>query len=194
MKKTSLGFTAILLSVIPLANAQESGNSHAAGGTWYWGGQVAKVDTSLNSGGQDFSFTNLNLNLGYRFSSILSVEGWASMNISDERDEITSFVLDENVSAEYNGFGVYAVAQTTGKFYVKGRAGLASSRFVYTASGYEDEDESNVGLSYGVGTGFQNNQWRFELEYLVMPEVDDPIFNSESYDTSMIVLGLTYDL
>lgn len=194
MKNKTLIFGVVLLASSSFVNAQESGNSYSSGGTWYWGGQVASVDASLNSGGQDFSFTNLNLNFGYRYSDIFSVEGWASMNVSDDRDEIVSFVLDENVNAEYNGVGIYGVAQSRGKFYVKGRVGLVNSRFVYTASGYEDEDESSFGFSYGAGAGVKHNNWSFELEYLVMPEVDDPLFANESYDTSMITVGFTYDL
>lgn len=185
---------AITAFATSFASAQEGGNPYSSGGNWYWGGQVATVDTSLNSGGQDFSFTNLNLNFGYRYSAIFSVEGWASMNVSDERDEIVSSILDENINAEYNGVGIYGIAQSRGRFYVKGRLGLVESRFVYTASGYEDEDEGSIGFSYGVGGGIRNNNWSFELEYLVMPEVDDPIFSGESYDTSMMTLGFTYDL
>lgn len=116
------------------------------------------------------------------------------MNVSDERDEIVSALIDERVSAEYNSVGVYAIAQSRGKFYFKGRVGLAESRFVYTAAGYEDEDEGSFGLAYGGGAGIRHNNWSFELEYLMMPEVDDPIFSGDSYDTSMMTFGFTYEL
>ena len=189
MKKVLL-FSVMICILISSSFVFGDGNVAKTG---YWGLQYADVETSLNEGGQTFDFKNINLNFGYRYSEILTFEFMITGNVSDERDDIMSSIIGQQVNAELNGYGLFALVQTPGKFYVKARAGLAVSRFVYTASGYEDEDEKDSGFSYGIGAGVRVGKGNLEIEYIEMPTVDDPLFSKSSYDTSMITVGFTHD-
>jgi len=50
-----------------------------------------------------------------------------------------------------------------------------------------------VGLSYGIGVGAKVENYTFDLEYIVMPEADDPIFSEESYDTDVIAVSMSIE-
>lgn len=173
------------------ANAEETESTEFAPHTYY-GFHVGSASTELNQGTQDFSYFHLGATYGNQYSENFGFEGVVSITLGDDKDAIVSQGLGFDVGTQFNSFAGYFTAKTSGKFYAKGRLGLAYSTFVYTASGYEDETESALGASYGVGFGVQGESFDFELDYTIMPEVDDPLFNGVSYDSSLVTLSLMY--
>jgi len=172
------------------SNAQEEQTFYP---NWYGSFHLAQADTSLNSGGQDFNYFNVGGAVGYRFSEYLSTEFFMSFATNDKRDDLVSDFIGENVGTRFDAVGVYLVAQTQGEFYAKGRVGLTQSRFTYSVSGFEDESKGSVGLSYGIGVGTKVENYTFDLEYIVMPEADDPLFSEDSYDTDIIAVSMSID-
>lgn len=185
MKKTLIGSLFVLFSLDVFAQ----NNSDFYPG-WYGNINLGTAKTSLTSGDQNFSFLNVGGAFGYQFSEIFGTEFFMSFASNGERDEIASWFVGQEVEAEYDAVGFYATLKSQGDVYVKGRAGLIESRFTYTSKGYEEESENDIGLSYGIGGGIENGRVIFELNYLVMPEVDDPIFSDASYDTKLVVISV----
>ncbi len=128
--------------------------------------------------------------LGYRFSEIFATEFYMSFATNDENDRVASAILGESVGASFDAMGMYLTAQSKGDLYVKGRAGLIQSGFTYSAKGYEDEKGTDFGLSYGIGAGAKKDNLFFEIDYIVFPEVGDPLFNDASYDSSIVSLAI----
>jgi hypothetical protein len=157
---------------------------------WYGNINLGSAKTTLNDGNQNFTFMNIGGAFGYRFSELFATEFFMSFSTNGERDDFVSYILGQEVEAEYDAVGFYATLQSKGDIYAKGRAGLIESRFTYTSKGYGDESENDIGLSYGIGGGVKNGRLAFELDYLVMPEVDDPIFDNTSYDSKLIMLSI----
>ena len=181
----SLTFAAIVFSGAPSANEFKPG--------WYANLHLGKTDTSLNQASQDFSYLSIGGSFGYRFSEIIAAEFFMSFATNGERDEIVSSLIGEEVETEFDAVGFYLTAQSRGDYYIKGRAGLVESRFIYSANGYEDASGKDVGFSYGIGGGAKFDSVRLELEYVVMPEVSDPLFADTSYDTKMMMISLGTD-
>lgn len=153
----------------------------------------ANVSTDFKGGGaQDFSLQNLNVAWGYQFKPNFAAEFWGSFNVGPETDDFVSDLLGQKVEVAYDSFGIFGVGKYGEKFYVSGRLGLASSRFTYSAKGYSDEKEDDIGLAYGLGGGISHNKLQFEVDFIVLPEVDDPIFEDASYENSMLAFGINY--
>jgi hypothetical protein len=161
--------------------------------TWYGSVHLGKTNTSWNQGNQDFSYLKLGGSWGYRFSDILAAELFMSFTTNPQKDELVSAMLGQDVKTEFDAVGFYLTAQSRGDYYIKGRAGITESRFIYSASGYQDEAGKDIGFSYGFGVGMISNGLRFEAEYIVMPEVDDPIFDSTSYDSKLLMISVGMD-
>lgn len=158
----------------------------------YWSLGYAKVTTDLKSGGQSFDLQSINLAWGYHFHPNVAAELWGSFNVAPDTDDYTSGLVGEKVEAEFDSFGAFVVGRLGQKVYGIARAGLVNSRFTYSAKGYEDEKEDAFGLGFGIGGGVNVGKAQWELNYLVLPEVDDPIFTAESYETDMLTIGFNY--
>jgi len=171
-------------------NAQEEQEFYP---TWYGSFHLATADTTINSGGQDFNYFNVGGAVGYRFSDYLSSELFMTFATNDKTDEVVSDIIGERIGTSFDAVGVYLVGQTPGDFFVKGRVGLTQSRFTYSASGFDDESKGTVGLSYGIGVGAKVENYTFDLEYIVMPEADDPLFSEESYDTDVVAVSMSIE-
>lgn len=162
--------------------------------SWYGGLHIGKANTELNDAQQEFSFLNVGGNFGYRYTKNISVEGFLTFASDEEKDHYVSDILATDVGVKVDAMGVYVVGQSSGDLYVKGRVGLAQTRFSYDASGYESESEEDIGFSYGIGAGAKiNSTIRVELEYIVFPEVSDPIFTQSSYESDMFSLSVVWD-
>ncbi len=159
---------------------------------YYAGINLGSAKMDGGSGLQDFSYLNVGFNGGYQYTSNFSAELYASFSSTGKKDDYVSSLLGTEVKAEQNVAGIYAVAKTSGAFYGKARLGIAQSRFSYSAGGYEDDSNGDIGLSYGVGVGITNENISCELEYIIFPTVDDPIFDNTDYDISILSLGLSW--
>lgn len=187
-----LACVAALGGVSALAHAQEdeSQTSFLPGG--YWVAEMARVATELNSGGQKYQFSNINVGWGYQFQAHLAAELLASFNVLPEQDRYVSGLLGQRVDAEYSSVGAFLAGRWGSTFYATGRVGLVESRFAYSSKGFEDSNASQFGFAYGFGAGVEHNWWQWEVKYTILPDVDDPIFSAESYSNRMIGLGFNY--
>ncbi|MCO7225792.1 outer membrane beta-barrel protein [Pleionea sp. CnH1-48] len=194
--RKSLSLAAILLasSAYALPSLAENQTPEAFQPDWYAGFSLGSAKADSNTGAQSFKYLNVGGNIGYRFTEHFSGEFMATFASDDERDEVVSNLINEKVGTKFDAIGLYLVGQTTGDFYVKGRLGIAESRFSYSAPGFEDETKGSFGASYGAGFGFKAEKFNVELEYVVTPEADDPIFSAESYDTNVISLTVSFNL
>lgn len=181
-----------LLSVLATPAVFAENASSTFQPTWYFGGGFGSIKTSLSAFNQDFTYSSLGFNWGYRYSEVFAVEASGMFSISDERDDIISEDLGTSVDTSFNTVGVYATLQNKGSVYVKGRLGLAQSRITYSASRYESESEGNFGFAYGVGVGAKAENVRFELEHYTLPDVDDP-FSNESFESKYTSLSIIFD-
>ncbi|NVJ58797.1 MAG: outer membrane beta-barrel protein [Gammaproteobacteria bacterium] len=154
---------------------------------------LGKIGTSLNSGGQDFNYTSLGGSYGYQFHENIGAEFFATFAVTKETDEFVSSSIGTTVKTSVNAFGGYMVAKTSGRFYVKGKLGLVASQFTYSASGFESESSTDVGLSTGFAVGIQGESVNVELMMLQLPDSDDPLFSSESYENDFVGLNLSFD-
>jgi Outer membrane protein beta-barrel domain len=159
---------------------------------WYAGGGLGRTSVELDGGGQSFDYSTLGLTAGYQFNEIIGSEVMIGFSITDQKDRIASDVLDVDVNTEFFSFGAFVTAQSPGQFFVRGRLGLAESRFTYTAKGYEDEAGSDFGLAYGIGVGLKHNTMTVGFDYTALPDVDDPVFDQESYSANALGLSLTF--
>ncbi len=190
MKLTVAVTAASLLLTSGASLAQQSSGHFQPGG--YFGVGLANASTSLDGGGQSFDFVNAELKLGYQFHQNFAGELWTSVAVAPKRDDIMSELVEQRVESEYAGYGVFLVASYGAEVYAKARVGLAGSRFTYSASGYLDEDNADHGLAYGGGVGYAKNNLRFELDYIAMPDVDDPIWPDDRYSTNLVSVGITW--
>ena len=158
----------------------------------YMGVNLGSTPVSPKNGSQGYRFLTAGFSVGYQFTPFIAVEGLIVVPTSGKKDNVTSSILDERVEAEYSAYGVYLNAKTRGDWFVKGRLGLALSQFSYSADGYKDEDGNDIGFSYGVGGGYKNGQYSYELDYIVFPDVDDPFYSSESYEAKTISFSLSF--
>jgi hypothetical protein len=159
---------------------------------WYWAGSLGKADAKSNTGAQSFNYLNVGGHFGYRHKDFFALEFLATFASDDDKDDVVSQSIS-NAGTKFDALAVYAVFQNPGDFYAKGKFGLAQSRFSYTAPGYEDETKGSVGFSWGAGVGIKVEAWRVELEYMVFPKADDPLFSEESYDPKLINLSIGSD-
>lgn len=194
MKKLIYGLSAVCLFTL-------SFSSIAAGGYsvkyeefypgWYFNAHLAKTNTELKGADQEFDYANLGGLVGYQFTDSLSAEVMLSFSVDQDTDEIVSNQLNTRVKTSYGAFAGYAAFKTPGDLYFKGKVGLGFSTFSYDASGFESESETNGGFTWGAGVGFTTtNDINFTLEYLKMPDSDDPIFFDESYENEMWVFSI----
>ncbi len=191
MKKFTIAALALTSALSLNAQAEETQDEYTPFS--YFGVHLGNANTELNGGGQDFGYFHLGGTYGYQYSENFAFESVASLTVGDERDDIVSDLLGQTARTQFNSIAGYLVAKSSGSFYVKGKAGLSYASFVYTASGYEDEVESTFGLSYGIGLGIEGEKFNFEFELTKMPEVDDPIFPNDSYDTTLTTVNLVFN-
>jgi hypothetical protein len=189
MKKTIGLMLALTASLVMADDAENSFYPYTYGEV-----HLGKTTTSLNGSDLDYSYLTIGGSYGYQFHPNFSSELFATFATNKENDEITSAIIGANVKNSYNAFGAYLVAKTTGNFYGKLKLGLIGSQFVYSAGGYEDESSTDVGVSYGLGIGYKADRVGIELNYLVMPEVDDPLWTQDSYDSDMLLFNLRWEL
>ncbi len=186
-----------LVGLVLLATASVVGANETSEETFvpYTYGEIhlGQTNTSLNQGDQDFSYITLGGSYGYQFHQNFGTEFFMSFAINKKTDDITSAFVGTNVKTTFNAFGGYLVGKTTGDFYGKVKLGLIGSQFTYSAGGYEDESSTDVGISYGLGVGIKGQAVGVELNYLVMPEVDDPLWDGASYDSDMLLLNLRFE-
>lgn len=180
------------IGVCASALAQDS-NESGFQPAWYGSLHLGKTKTSLTEGDQNFSYLSIGGSFGYRFSEMFAAEFLGTFATNGEQDKLVSEILDEKVWTNTDAFGLYLTAQNKGNIYGKVRAGLAQTSFTYSASGFEDDKGTATGLSYGIGAGFKHNGLNFEVEYLKLPEVDDPIFDDTSYDNSALFFAVGLD-
>lgn len=178
-----------LLVLSPFAIAQSDSSEHTK---HYFGAEVASV--SVDSEGWNADTKNLNILYGYNFNNYLAGELFGSFNFSPQEDKTFRGVTDNTVNFYSEYYSMYLVGKTPGDFYGKAKIGLANSMVVYTSKGYEDEKKSATGLSYGVGAGYRHNNVSVEANYIVFPEVDDPLFSNTTYESIMMSFGVSYHM
>lgn len=121
-----------------------------------------KVDVDGMSGGSAGGLVG-----GYRIAKGLSIE--AAFTASDLKpDVLPGCILEFDTAAVYGAF------RSAGKVYFKGRVGVLNESLTArdTCVGLID-DESDTGLSFGIGGGVRFGKGALEIEYtLVEQDVD----------------------
>lgn len=159
---------------------------------WFMGLNLGSTSVGSNTGAQNFKFITAGVSFGYQFSENFNSELLLIVPVAGKKDEFISDLLGTTVDAEYSSYGLFFNAKTSGNLYAKGRIGLASSQFSYSADDYTEEKNSDIGLAYGIGGGYGKGQYSYELEYIVMPDVDDPLFQDESYSAKTITATIAF--
>ena len=160
----------------------------------YGGISLGSLNVNSTTGAQDFSFISMGLSGGRQMTPIFGIEGFFYSAVNEEKDEVSSDLLGQSVDASYHTWGILGTAKTTGKVYAKVRGGLANSTFRYSSDGYENKDADNFGFMYSLIAGTSIKNVLVELEYNSFPEVDDPLFDEESYTPTSIQLNFGFPL
>lgn len=180
------------LATATTATAQEANLANDFYPYGYFGVNLGSTSVSSEIGLQDFKFITAGLAAGYQFTPIFAVEGLIVVPTTDKRSKFVVLDSGQQVDAGFSAFGVYLNAKSQGDWYFKGRLGLSSSKFSYSADGYEDESNADIGLSYGLGGGYQMGSHAFDLEYITFADVDDPFITGESYSAKTITLSWSF--
>ncbi|PWK54178.1 outer membrane beta-barrel protein [Pleionea mediterranea] len=182
----------IVFVILATALAQpvlaENSSSFSAG--WYGDIHLGQTGTSLKQGEQSFDFLSIGGSYGYQYNEYFAAEFFGSFATDGEHDDIMSAILGQEAKVKFDAIGAYLVGKTHGKYYLKARVGLINSRFTYSAGGFEDETGSDTGFSYGFGAGVSLEKVNIELNYLQFPDVDDPLFNSTSYESDQLTISI----
>lgn len=157
---------------------------------WYGSLHLGDASTRWNQGDQEYSYLNVGLSTGYRFTEVVASEFLMTFSSNGDTDPFLSEIIGTKVETKSSALAIYLTAQSPGDYYVKARAGLAQSRFTYAASGYEDETENAIGFSYGLGAGMNVSQYYVDVDYVFMPTVKDPLFAGADYDTKVLMLSV----
>jgi len=108
---------------------------------------------------------NASLNLGYNFSNTWALEGQYSKSIRDgEIDRNKVNIINGNYDYDLESIAAYGVYRSSGKMYVKAKAGLVYNDI----GGY-----SSTELGFGAGVGFRitdNTATNIELEATVIDQ------------------------
>ena len=181
-----------LLFAASAVSAQSPSSSEFVRNT-YWGLQIADVDLS-DSFDQELTNKAIFGSFGYNLSEWFAVEGTLGIALDDDTDEVASDSFGVKIDTSMSSAGVYGVVKNPGPVFLKARAGLAYTTISASASGFEDESESSIGLSYGFGAGVKIDRTSIELEFVSLPDTDDPLASGADYEIEMITLGFNYQL
>ncbi|WMS86508.1 outer membrane beta-barrel protein [Pleionea litopenaei] len=154
---------------------------------------LGQTDVALVQAPLDYSHMTIGGVFGYQMDENFGAEFLVTFATEGDAAPLASQEFATVADVKVNAYGGYFVARTSGDFYIEGKLGLAATQFAYTAGGYEDLTETNFGLSYGVGVGYQAAEFYIEANLLSLPEVDDPYYIQTSYESESILLTVGFD-
>lgn len=134
----------------------------------------------LDSAGSDMG--NISLIIGNSINDVFSIEAAFTFTINEEylgdRDNLSSSTIS-----------MFAVYQSKGDIYFKGRAGYSKIDFDLEVLDITFTDDTD-GIAYGIGFGFKSGKNAIEFEYTILPDLDS--FIGIPIDASNDYIGVGY--
>lgn len=126
---------------------------------------------------------NLGFAFGRGFNDHMAME--FSYNFTATEDDTDS----GDLSAD--SIGLFLVAKTTGTVYVKGRLGYTRLTLERNFAG-NSFDHNEYGIAYGLGLGARVGPGAIELEYTVLPEIEDDDFVGAPVEVESDFVSVAY--
>ena len=170
----------IIFSVL-LAFCPCHGVAYAAQeGDRYFGFQYAMVDVDVDDFDEDFEPSAAVFRIGQYMTPDISIEGRFGIGLQDDSVDVEVFFTDVEIEVDIKHImGVYAVLHggtDDARFY--GLVGLTRAKSEASVENFDDEDETESGLSFGFGMNISN----FNIEYM-------RYLNEDEFDAIAISLG-----
>jgi len=145
----------------------------------------------VDSGDGDVENGNLGLVIGGHVESGLGVEFFYSDTIDEDETDTVSGTL----RFESQVWGLLGTYRVGGKYYGLLKGGYTFLDLRAKVTGVDSEKWKEEGLSYGIGFGVEvGKNGAIELNYLVLPEVNDRIGGTEfDFDNELISLGYNWN-
>jgi len=125
---------------------------------------------------------NISLTLGNSINDVFSIEAAFTFTINKEE-------LGDGDNLSSSTIGMFAVYQSKGDAYFKGRVGYSKIDFDLEVLGITFTDDTD-GLAYGIGFGFKSGVNAIEFEYTILPDLDS--FIGIQADASNDYVGVGY--
>lgn len=189
-KNLTIVFLSLILLIPTVSHAaRDYGNSSridAFFGEVYLGinSGVLFIDDVPDSDGANIQ--NIGFTFGKGINSVLAMEFTYNVTVTEDDTDLGDLSGDN--------IGLYLVAKTPGTVYFKGRFGYTRTTLERDFRG-DSFDHNSYGLAYGIGGGVKIVKGgAIELEYTLLPEVEDSGIMGSSEDGTSTYLSIAYVL